>query len=133
MSKPEIINNGFGQYILKEKYDEVQKELERERIRLAACGVVALSNTPESAEKARQMNDEYRSASCEYVMRAVDKQMELQRERDELAAIVDAYIAHFDDIEVKQEADFSTMDWFCDVIVRIDAINARAKAARGAR
>lgn len=31
-------------------------ELERERMRLAACGVVAMSDTPDSAKKARDMH-----------------------------------------------------------------------------
>ena len=66
-------------------------ELERERIRLAACGVVAMSNTPESAAKMRQMKDEYRSASLSDVERAVDAEMALRADlaaRDaELAAM----------------------------------------------
>lgn len=56
---------------------KLREELERERMRLAACGVVALSNTPDSAEKARTMHDDYRSASCDDVARAVDRQMAL--------------------------------------------------------
>jgi hypothetical protein len=58
----------------------LEAELERERIRLAACGVVAMANTTESAASARQMLPEYHSASCDDVARAVDKQMELQAE-----------------------------------------------------
>ena len=56
---------------------KLREELERERMRLAACGVVALANTPDSAEKARTMHDDYRSASCDDVARAVDRQMAL--------------------------------------------------------
>lgn len=56
----------------------LRSELEAERIRLAACGVVALSNTPESAAKARDMRPEYRSASCDDVARMVDEQMHLR-------------------------------------------------------
>lgn len=56
----------------------LRSELEAERIRLAACGVVALSNTPESAAKARDMLPEYRSASCDDVARMVDEQMHLR-------------------------------------------------------
>lgn len=56
----------------------LRSELETERIRLAACGVVALSNTPESAAKARDMLPEYRSASCDDVARMVDEQMHLR-------------------------------------------------------
>ena len=56
---------------------KLREELERERMRLAACGVVALANTPDSAEKSRTMHDDYRSASCDDVARAVDRQMAL--------------------------------------------------------
>jgi hypothetical protein len=50
-------------------------ELELERVRLAACGVVAQSNTPESAKRYRAMKEEYRSASCDDVAKAVDREM----------------------------------------------------------
>ena len=66
--------------------DEIERlraELETERMRLAACGVVALSNTPESATQAREMLPEYQSASCDDVARMVDENMRL---RAELAA-----------------------------------------------
>ena len=56
--------------------DALRSELERERMRLAACGVVALANTPESATKARDMHPDYRSASCDDVARMVDLQMQ---------------------------------------------------------
>lgn len=38
---------------------ELEQELDTERVRLAACGVVASANTRESAKKAREMNPEY--------------------------------------------------------------------------
>lgn len=65
-----------------------EAELERERMRLAACGVVAMSNTPETAAKARDMHADYRSASCDDVAKAVDREMSLRAERDLLAAEV---------------------------------------------
>lgn len=55
-------------------------ELERERMRLAACGVVALADTPESAAKAREMHEDYRSASCDDVARRVDECMALRED-----------------------------------------------------
>ena len=61
-------------------------ELERERMRLAACGVVALADTPESAAQAREMRDEYRSASCDDVARRVDECMTMRAECDAMAA-----------------------------------------------
>jgi hypothetical protein len=59
---------------------EARAELERERMRLAACGVVAMADTPESAAKARDMHADYRSASCDDVARIVDKLMEARAE-----------------------------------------------------
>ena len=57
----------------------LEAELERERLRLAACGVVALANTPESAREARRMHADYMSASCMDVANAVDREMEYRR------------------------------------------------------
>jgi hypothetical protein len=71
---------------LEKERDELRTEVERERIRLAACGVVALSNTPASAEKARKMLPEYESASCNDVALAIDKQMALREEVEQLRA-----------------------------------------------
>ena len=64
----------------------LEVELERERMRLAACGVVAMSDTQGSAAKARDMREEYRSASCDDVARRVDECISLRAERDALAA-----------------------------------------------
>jgi len=68
---------------LLEELEAARAETEVERMRLAACGVVAMSNTPDSAAKAREMLPEYRSGSLEDVIRAVDSEMEL---REQLAA-----------------------------------------------
>ena len=70
---------------------KAEAELENERMRLAACGVVALADTPESAAKAREMRDEYRSASCEDVARRVDECMTLRAERDAMARDAERY------------------------------------------
>ena len=64
-----------------------QEELERERMRLVACGVVAMANTPESAADARQIHEDYRSASLSDVERAVNAEMKL---RTDLAAAQEA-------------------------------------------
>lgn len=71
----------------------MRHELEIERARLAACGVVAMSNTPESAAVARQLQPDYRSASCDDVATAVDREMSLRAERDALRAAA-SYFAH---------------------------------------
>lgn len=61
-------------------------ESERLRMQLVACGVVASSNTRETAERQRNMHPDYMSASCQEVIRAVDREMDLREERDELRA-----------------------------------------------
>ena len=60
------------------KCGELRAELETERTRLAACGVVALANTPDSAKQAREMRPEYWSASCGDVARMVDENIKLR-------------------------------------------------------
>ncbi len=66
--------------------DEARANLETERMRLVACGVIALANTPESAAKARDMLPQYRSASSDDVARAVDREMQLRAEVEKLRA-----------------------------------------------
>lgn len=61
--------------------DGLRDELERERMRLVACGVVAMADTPESAARARDMHPDYRSASCDDVARMVDKLIELRGQK----------------------------------------------------
>ena len=79
--------------------DALAAELERERMRLAACGVVAMSDTPESAKSAREMHEDYRSASCDDVARRVDECMRL---RAELAAMREQEpVARIDDMVTK--------------------------------
>lgn len=56
----------------------------------SACGVMAGANTPESAARQRQMHADYRSASCDDVAAAVDREMALRAERDALRAQVEA-------------------------------------------
>lgn len=76
-----------GTNYVQEAADEIERltaELETERMRLAACGVVALANTEQSAAKEREMLPEYRSASLADVERAVDREMQLRAERDDL-------------------------------------------------
>lgn len=63
---------------LKTERDALNKSLEIERIRLAACGVVAMSDTPESLEKSLDMHDDYKSASCSDVERRVRECIELR-------------------------------------------------------
>ena len=69
---------------LRAENSTLRTDCERERMRLAACGVVAMSDTPESAKQARDMHPDYRSASCDDVARRVDECMRLRAERDTL-------------------------------------------------
>lgn len=71
---------------------DLRAQLETERLRLAACGVVAMANTPESAARAREMKDEYRSASLDDVIRAVDAEMSLRAQLAERDAALEALI-----------------------------------------
>ena len=48
-------------------------EIERERMRLIACGVIAMADTPESAATSRQMHSDYESGSLDAVKRRVDE------------------------------------------------------------
>jgi hypothetical protein len=54
----------------------LRKDLERERLRLTACGVVAMSDTPKSAASARDVLPEYQSESLNNVASMVDQLME---------------------------------------------------------
>ncbi len=69
--------------------DSLRAELERERTRLAACGVVALADTPGCAKRARDMHADYWSVSCGDVARRVDECIALRAERDRLREALD--------------------------------------------
>lgn len=73
----------------------LEAENERLRMQLAACGVVALSNTPETAAAQRQMHPDYMSASCQDVMRAVDREMELRERVAELEQFASEIIKQY--------------------------------------
>ena len=66
----------------------LKSELERERLRLTACGVIALANTPESAENARQIRVEYSSGSARDVADAVDREMKYRHQLNHLKSVV---------------------------------------------
>ena len=75
-------------------------ECERLRMQLAACGVAALSNTPESAAKNRLApENKYYSASYQDVCRAVDSEMKL-REKLEAA---EKQVLSLEEMNTKQE------------------------------
>jgi hypothetical protein len=70
--------------IITQERDEAIADLEAERLRLAACGVVAMANTPESAARVRDILPVHFSASLHSVMGAVDREMELRAEVERL-------------------------------------------------
>lgn len=57
---------------------QLAEALESERLKLAACGVAALQNTPESAKERLTRDNPYWTASYGDVCHAVDQQMELR-------------------------------------------------------
>lgn len=68
---------------------ELTADLEREEIRLAACGVVAMADTSESAAKVRVMRPDYRSAACDDVARRVDECIALRAYVTELREVLE--------------------------------------------
>jgi len=116
--------------LAEKEIERLRADLEREQLRLAACGVVALANTPESAAKARQMHDDYRSASCDDVVRAVDREMALR------AALVAAMeIVQKERTRIAYNAKGAPpaiYDGYADIMRRLDAVIAQADAALGA-
>ena len=73
---------------------KLREEVERERMRLTACGVVAMADTPETAAKARDMHPDFRSASCDDVARMVDACIRLRGEAAKLRDLLRRIYAH---------------------------------------
>lgn len=71
---------------LREQVESLTKELEDERMRHAACGVVAMSNTRKTLEHVMStMDAAYKSASVSEVARAVGREIEYRERADDLA------------------------------------------------
>ena len=60
--------------------ESLRQQLEIERMRNVACDVVAMADTPTSAEEARKMLPDYRSAALESVIRRVDECIALRQQ-----------------------------------------------------
>ena len=71
------ISNHTGRKAAAELH-RLEAELERERMRLAACDVTACADTPETAVKARQMHEDYKGPAFESVARRVDECIKLR-------------------------------------------------------
>jgi hypothetical protein len=80
------LGSGEG-WVLLQEIDRLRAGLEREQMRLAACGVVAMANTPDTAAKARDILPQYRSASCDDVARVVDENIKLRAAIDRVRAL----------------------------------------------
>ena len=84
---------------LRKERDDALAALEREQMRLVACDVIAMCDTPESAAEARKMHPDYESAALDSVKRRVDECIALRqmvRElRDALQGVADN--GHADD------------------------------------
>lgn len=83
--------------LLRHEIARLRDELETERMRLVACSVISLANTPESAASAREMHPDYQSPSCDDVARAIDREMALRAE------LVECRAKHMDDLLVLGE------------------------------
>lgn len=70
------------------RLNAVHTDLERVKMQLAACGVVAMADTPDSAKKARIMHPDYESASCDDVKRRVDECIALRARVAELEDVL---------------------------------------------
>lgn len=92
-----------------DRLKKAEAELERERTRLAACGVVAMADTKESAYQVRKMVEEYRSASFDDVARRVDECMALRAERD-------ALVAKLAELEGQEPVAFGNRDELDDIL-----------------
>lgn len=69
-----------------QKIKQLESNTEILAMRLAACGVVALADTPESAKRARDMLPQFRSGSCDDVARRVDECMKLRSQLEKVTA-----------------------------------------------
>lgn len=83
---------------LRAELDAAKAEVERERMRLVACGVIALSDTPESLdERLSNLSADYRSASLDDVTRTVRAliaaRAALAKEREAIASMCDEQAA----------------------------------------
>lgn len=70
------------------RLNAVHTDLECVSMQLAACGVVAMADTPDSAKKARIMHPDYESASCDDVKRRVDECIALRARVAELEDVL---------------------------------------------
>ncbi len=107
-SGAEMVYADFARQLERELNAE-RDALERERMRLCACGVVAICDTPESAKEARDMHPDYRSASCDDVARRVDECIRLRGELFRWKAVADELADKLEKL-VKLDDEFQECD-----------------------
>jgi|688.fasta_scaffold265311_4 hypothetical protein len=86
---------------LLESIPTLKAELEREQIRLAACGVVAMADTPESATMTLDIHPDYHSASLDDVIRMVDSLMECRAAQSEEKSAYTRYKLYLPDGDLR--------------------------------
>lgn len=109
----------------------MSEELERERMRLAVCGVVALANTRESAAHVRECNPDYWSDSAQNVALAVDREIAGRERIAELEARLAAVQKDRDIEKAEREAAWNRMKAAQDKLAAAEkrATEAEAKCA----
>ena len=90
--------------------EALKDELERERLRLVACSVAAMENTPELASKRIDDTSRYYSASYADVCNAVDREMALRADRDRLRGLVERGYGVFGLWDMHEENTKSCLD-----------------------
>ena len=85
--KPCHVDLSVDYAILQADNAALREELERERVRLAACGVAAMQNTKNSIKERIDSDNKYCSQSYIDVCTAVDREIAI---REKLARLVEA-------------------------------------------
>lgn len=84
-SKPELLaSERSANELLTAEIDALRAQLEQARVQLAGCGVAALGNTPDSAATRAKQGDYGWSDSYAEVCRAVDREIELRAQLEDL-------------------------------------------------
>jgi hypothetical protein len=117
--------------------ERLRAALEVERLRLAACDVVAMADTPESAIEARQIKPDYRSAALSRVARRVDEVIALRAENEKLRDVLRRVSVHPSGDSTVQIAFVSEGDtvtypvrpqttWALEVLIEFDKVRREA-------
>lgn len=117
----------------KERIAQLRAELERERVRLAACGVAAMGNTREALERNRLEPGSYgHSASYDDCLRAAEREIELREriaqltlpgEHSELLARLQEEV----DWYAEEASDHSTAKTCKEAIAALEQLQARVR------